>query len=169
MAHSSNDQKFLFAAILCAVVAWFFSSISRKLLGASTMVTIVFNDAEYAPIQAWRNDQFPTTIISGDAENLADPDHDGIPILLEYAFGTSPVKPNPSQNLALSIVEVDGNKHLYFHGSKNPEAIELNYIAEFSDDMISWTSDGDVLIDTTTQLQVRSPLNSGQKFARLRV
>ena len=60
------------------------------------MVTIVFNDAEYAPIQAWRNDQFPTTIISGDAENLADPDHDGIPILLEYAFGTSPVKPNPS-------------------------------------------------------------------------
>jgi autotransporter-associated beta strand protein len=49
-----------------------------------------------APILDWRNAYFGTHENSGDAADLADPDGDGIPNLIEYATGSFPTMPNAS-------------------------------------------------------------------------
>ena len=49
-----------------------------------------------ASIGAWRAAYFGTAENSGDAADLADPDGDGIPNLIEYATGTYPTMPNAS-------------------------------------------------------------------------
>lgn len=45
-------------------------------------------------MERWRVLHFGTPIGAADAANLADPDGDGIPNLLEYAAGTSPLLPS---------------------------------------------------------------------------
>lgn len=139
-------------------------------LGASTSVTIALNDAVYAPIQSWRNEQFSTTINAGDAENLADPDNDGVPNLLEYALGTSPATANTAGNPTMSVVEINGNKFLQLNVTRNPDANDLNYIVEFSTDMVTWTSEGSTIVNQSDELlQVRSPIIGAKTFSRLRV
>ncbi|MBC8008777.1 MAG: hypothetical protein H7067_01610 [Burkholderiales bacterium] len=87
------------------------------------------------PLQSWRQTHFSTTEPAGDAADLADPDADGIPNLLEYAGGTlplvadvpaSPLGQNPEGFLTYafnSVVDFD-----------------LLYDVQGSSDLITWTS-----------------------------
>ena len=50
-------------------------------------------------ITQWRAEFFGTTNNLGAAANNADPDGDGIPNLLEYAFGLDPTSPNSYQQV----------------------------------------------------------------------
>jgi hypothetical protein len=48
----------------------------------------------HTPLQSWRLTHFGTSTNSGNAADLADPDGDGIPNLLEFALGTNPMAPS---------------------------------------------------------------------------
>ena len=67
---------------------------------------------EPSTIAQWRALYFGTTNNSGAAANNADPDNDGIPNLLEYAFGLNPT--NLDQSSPLSPVVVRTNNANWF-------------------------------------------------------
>ncbi|PAW61704.1 MAG: hypothetical protein B9S37_04500 [Verrucomicrobiia bacterium Tous-C3TDCM] len=123
--------------------------------------------ATATPIQAWRDDHFSMITNPQDAENLADPDNDSIPNLLEYAFGTDPTIANANGGPTADTVELNGEKHLQLNVTKNPNATDLIYQVEFSTDMLHWSSAGNIIItNTPTLLEVRSPANSIKKYGR---
>jgi regulation of enolase protein 1 (concanavalin A-like superfamily) len=119
------------------------------------------------PFQAWRNEHFSTIANPQDAANLADPDNDSIPNLLEYAFGTDPTIANVNGGPTTETIELNGEKYLQLNITKNPNATDLIYQVEFSTDMVHWSSEGNVIItNTPTLLEVRSPAKSIKKYGR---
>jgi hypothetical protein len=55
------------------------------------MLTIIYStNTVLSAIQSWRYQYFATTNNSGNAADSADPDGDGQPNLVEFAFGTNP-------------------------------------------------------------------------------
>jgi parallel beta-helix repeat protein len=114
----------------------------------------------------WRNQKFGTPEDTGIAADLEDPDFDGVPNLLEYAFGGSPLDsssaPRPSATYADSQLKISFLR----------AAQELTYTVEGTSilDGASWLpvpfqlgSVGE--ISTATD---NSP-NDSQRFLRLRV
>jgi hypothetical protein len=64
-----------------------------------------------------------------------DDDDDGIPLLLEYALGTSPISPDKLP------VEIElGETSITYHFPKLQS--ELSYTFEISTDLQTWTTDG---------------------------
>lgn len=57
-----------------------------------------------SPIEAWRYQYFGTTANTGNAADNADPDHDGVPNLLEYAYGLNPTNANSKAGLNTSVI-----------------------------------------------------------------
>jgi hypothetical protein len=103
---------------------------------ADANATVTIQDQ---PIDAWRFSQFnPTQLndpaISGD---LADFDRDGIVTLVEYALGLDPKIPNAS-GLPVTVVGPGGAPELTYSRSAN--AVDVNYIPEFSTDLLNWNS-----------------------------
>jgi hypothetical protein len=61
------------------------------------------------PIEDWRYQYFTTILPQGITTNDSDPDKDGIPNLVEYAFGTQPDKPG---GLELPLVQTDSEAYM---------------------------------------------------------
>lgn len=121
---------------------------------------------------AWRQAHFGTTLNEGPAASLSDPDHDGIPNLLEYAALTSPVTPGgiPAR------VEMNGNILQYTVIGPSGTVDELTYALEWSDSPhLSWNTTGVTASPgpddgTQQQFQFSVPAGpSGKRFVRLRV
>ena len=72
--------------------------------------------------------------LSTDLSPSSDDDHDGLPLLLEYAFGSDPL--SFSQN-PLSIEENEGQKTVTFPKLRP----ELNYLIETSENLTDWGTD----------------------------
>jgi len=91
------------------------------------------------PLQLWRDNYFKTTANSGNAADLADPDGDGIPNLLEYALGTRPDSTEDehgSTSLPATVI-TDGRLRLSFKMPSSPPA-ELQYRVRASSDLVTW-------------------------------
>lgn len=73
--------------------------------GNQTATAVFDNISFVTPLQNWRQTYFGTTLDTGNAANSADPDADGLPNLLEYAFGTSPVSFTSQAALAPAVYE----------------------------------------------------------------
>jgi hypothetical protein len=138
-------------------------------------------DHDGTSFSKWRAIHFPGA--TGDLDEFArqDPDEDGIPNLLEYAFGLNPLAPlaqEGNERLPASSV-VDGHFTLSF--AKRPDGDDLEYVIEKSDNLIDWTAvdetfelvdnpENDELPDGFFQVREKDPSNGNTvRFLRVRV
>jgi regulation of enolase protein 1 (concanavalin A-like superfamily) len=127
------------------------------------------------PFAKWQHQEFTDGLTHPAAGMMADPDHDGLSNLLEFAFATAPSEAhaNPVRHDFSTHL---GERYLYLEVPKNPLATHLTYLVEATSELAKasgWTSAGLVVeVNTATRLRVRDhvPLSSGiPRFMRVRV
>lgn len=123
------------------------------------------------PSEHWRMQHFGATGASGAAADLADPDQDSAPNLLEYALGLDPLVPDRAPAPALSL---DGTEWTYLYARPRLRA-DLAYAVEVSGNLLLWATEGVVHEeaavegDTATWRARYVPAQPGSVFFRLRV
>ena len=88
-----------------------------------------------------------------DAEPLADPDSDGVPNLIEYAFGSSPVLPASLSGTTRPLI---GGNATRFSAIVRQDS-NLAVIPQFSMDLATWGVAGITELDTTEVSQEGVP------------
>lgn len=134
---------------------------------------LVLEYTPLTPFEAWQLAEFGpdagNPLISGE---LADPDGDGSPNLLEYALATNPNLATVT-SIVRDMVNVSGTDYLRLTILKNPAATDLTYTVETTGDLSetgSWSAtDTFIEEDTATTLIVRDTLAGPSRFIRLRV
>jgi hypothetical protein len=127
-----------------------------------------------APMQDWLFANF-----GEDADNpgiaglLADPDGDGIPNLLERAFGQSPWSPSADASPKLGT----DSGYLSLEYFEAADTADLTYTVQWSSDLITWNDEDTVELERTPQangtcVRVRNTLPvsaAPRRFLRLEV
>jgi fibronectin-binding autotransporter adhesin len=128
----------------------------------------------------WQAEHFGSTTALA-AQPAADPDHDGVPNLLEYALGTDPQSAGSANRpaLALAVSSADNLPHLTLTVTLAADAADVGVSAEVSGDLVNWQSGAphtEIVSDTTAGavrtlvLRDATPAGSGPpRFMRLRV
>jgi len=101
------------------------------------------------PYAAWKTAHFTSaeladSTISGD---MADPDHDGIPNLLEYAFGLDPKAPDTANLPSVAVQNVGGTNYLTVTFRRVPSASDLSYTPQSGGAVGTWNG-APVLVGT---------------------
>jgi hypothetical protein len=123
------------------------------------------------PLQLWRLAAFGTTAATGPAADLADPDGDGLPNLLEYAFGTSPTSAASVTSPVVSLSAAPNAKlQITFLRARS----DLTYAVEASSDLApgSWTvlATNPGSVSPTVSVTVTDTIApTPRRFLRLRV
>ncbi len=126
-------------------------------LGATTSATITIAEE---PFDAWRYARFGGSTDTAIVGETADPDGDGIPNLLEYAFGTDPAAPTPPSALPV-VSTVSARPALTFTATK--AAIDVQFVVEVSPDLASWQTGATYAVDAAGNLsRVAGPGGSAQ-------
>lgn len=127
------------------------------------------------PADHWLFEQFGSEANDpAITDPTADLDFDGLPNLIEYAFGVDPQSSEASP-VASDSVTSGPDKFMRLIVPKNPAATDVTFTVEATADLadpLSWSSDGLIIeSETSTQLIVRDtvPMSSGQRFMRVRV
>jgi hypothetical protein len=91
-----------------------------------------------APIATWRQTYFGTAQNAGIAANSADPQNDGIPNILAYAFGLNPLVHNSDP---ISVAQAGNFLTLTFK-RPHPAPTDISYLPQVSSDVTSgiWNS-----------------------------
>ncbi|MEI6653795.1 MAG: SdrD B-like domain-containing protein [Verrucomicrobiota bacterium] len=123
---------------------------------------------------AWS--QWQSAELAGESLNgpLDDPDHDGTPNLLEYAFGTLPKVANPPTATPVEIVTVSGQHYLQItipRLSAHPATLNV----EVSSDLTNWDAGPAFTVEVSNTPAARvvrdlKPLDPGvtRRFMRLK-
>jgi len=107
---------------------------------AYSMTVLQF--AAQVTFDIWRAAHFTTSelndpTISGPA---ADPDHDGLSNLLEYALGTDPKTRNDSAAPTVAHTQVSGKNYLTLVFTKLTTLSDVAYDVQVSNDLVTWHS-----------------------------
>jgi rhamnogalacturonan endolyase len=118
--------------------------------------------------QTWRQSYFGYTANTGYAADDEDPDGDGIPNLLEYAFGNSPLAPNAAPT---RLVTSSGYLQISFTRIADPT---LQYAVQASSNLVTWsdiwTSTGSANLAGQVSVLDDVPLAAAnRRFLRLKV
>lgn len=109
-----------------------------------------------SPLENWREQNFNISTNTGDAANDADPDHDGLTNLVEYALD---LDPNSAGTTATALITDITTGYLRSTVVKNPLATDLTYEVQVSSDLADWNSvEGTDIVteeNTTNSLIVR--------------
>ncbi|HIL69398.1 MAG TPA: hypothetical protein EYG38_06055, partial [Verrucomicrobia bacterium] len=128
----------------------------------------------------WKK-QFFTEEEQGDSDissSLSDIDHDGLPNLLEYAYGLDPKSPDSEAILTAAIVQQDGDLFLDITYRRQKHPLDLSYTLEFSENLSDWATVQISIVETndnpdgTERVTFRSNLNRESyqhRFIRLKV
>lgn len=104
------------------------------------------------PLAAWRQAIFGSTEDTGDGANTADPDHDGLSNVLEFAMATDPkaatmdnagsVGGTPQAGRGVLVPGVSGGAvpHVIFSMRKDLALSDLTVTPKFSTDLVAWTA-----------------------------
>ncbi|HPA18552.1 MAG TPA: hypothetical protein PLU30_12450 [Verrucomicrobiae bacterium] len=102
----------------------------------STNDTTVVKIQQPTALESWRFQYFGTTEDTGNAANTADPEQDGIPNLIEFAFGLHPLQCNAGQLPKCTVS--GGNLTIEF---PEPNGVSgITYGAESSTNLINWAA-----------------------------
>ncbi len=157
----------------------------------------VYTAASYSPISSaspylpanvngWRYTYFSTEQNSGSSADMADPDDDGIPNLLEYALGLSPLVSNtPTTRPHTQIQTVDNASTLTFTFTRNTAATDTQLTVETTSTLSGmWSQMNPLLPDNQVSVENNTPAsgiqtitvkdthpisNANQRYMRLRV
>lgn len=102
---SSSDYKIVQVAVYQAALT------DQQISNLTAWMASNPQGASLAEPQVWREFYFSTRVNSGDAADLADPDHDGIQNIFERAFRTSPVDPADRFAPGFSVVQAEENMY----------------------------------------------------------
>ena len=110
------------------------------------------------------------------AGNNADPDHDGLQNLIEYALGFQPLLPDPAgTGIVHDLVTIGNQRHLRCTITRNPLATDVILSVQFNNDLTlsnNWSTAGSVTeLDLPTTLIVRDATQLGhapKRFLRVR-
>lgn len=102
-----------------------------------------------------------------------DPDRDGIPNLMEFAFGGVPTVPGPGPHLPVSFRVIDGSRYLSMRVPK-PEGRAVELAVQVSGNLIDW-NEGDAFTEMVEDgvsdfvIRDRTPFSpaSPKRFMRL--
>lgn len=140
---------------------------SNSRFAGLTSRTIV-DGRDATALEKWRERHFGVPFNKDSSANLEDPDHDGVPNLLEFAFG---LNPRVTQTGGFPEWHLNGD-HYETVFSKGPEIEGLEYSAEWSESLAEgdWHSAED--LRTGDLLRFRVPDGEGQRsrlFFRFKV
>lgn len=115
--------------------------------------------------QHFNESQIADPSIAGDT---ADPDNDGLPVLLEYALGLSPLRPDA---IPSARVSADGGA-LTYRFQSDPNAMDAEFVVETSGDLQTWTplAGGLQIIEEDSDrrtYEVSVPLDGSSLFIRI--
>ncbi len=134
-------------------------------LASSFPVTVLSSD----PFIAWRQTHFSTTDDTGPAANLADPDADGLPNLLEYALGADPMSPSGT-GIPACVLNAGTLSLTYKRAAPSGLAYEVQTTTDLTNPA-SWTptgvTQGTPAPDGVTTATI--PHSNGPRFLRLSV
>jgi hypothetical protein len=99
-----------------------------ELYGSATTTT---------PHESWRDQYFGSTANTGDAADDADPNHNGIPNLIEYALGGHPVDGSTGQSI-LPTGSRPGNQ-MQLHFTRLLDRDDIDLTVQASGDLDTWT------------------------------
>jgi len=102
----------------------------------SPFVIRLAGSASPSPIESWRIFRFGSASNSGNAANLADPDRDGLPNLVEYAFGLNPLAASTGHPVPTDFVSLGSKRHLRLYIDRRRE--DVDYIVEGSSNLTTW-------------------------------
>ena len=147
--------------------------------------TLVAHFVAASPFNSWRQANFSTAANTGESAETSDPDGDGIPNLMEFAFG---LDPKTSQNGAITTGAGQINQRgkptvstnstptgvdfrAVFGRRKDYATAGLIYKVQFSGDLVKWvnsTATPTVIADdgTIEAVTVPYPFFAGTKKAR---
>lgn len=120
--------------------------------------------------------QWVAAELAGERQNGPndDPDHDGIPNLLEFVFGTSPLSSNSNAATPVSLVVVNGQQFLQISVPRRYDHL-VNLDVQVSSDLNQWFSGShyvSIVEDSQSALVVRdlTPFNQAapNRFLRLK-
>ena len=95
--------------------------------------------ASSAPIGSWRQAKFGTTADTGNAADDADPNHNGINNLLEYALGGDPNTTTPEAAILPQAARGSGNA-LQLRFTRYLDRTDINLTVQAADDLAGpWT------------------------------
>jgi len=104
-----------------------------------TATTAVLHWSPAGSLAAWRQQHFGTTEGLGNAADNQDPDHDGIPNLLEFALGTNPRSSNGADgHTALPVVTLPGGVSALSFSHPEPSPDGLRYEVQATSDLTTW-------------------------------
>jgi fibronectin-binding autotransporter adhesin len=147
--------------------------------GASSSVSLAMTVESNHPDRTWRWENFGSTVASGNAENDADPDGDGLSNLAEFAFD---LNPNRSGSDVGTRAEADagqqgGGMRAVFRRRKDHVSAGLAYQVEFSSNLGDWTPASEIPVvvadeGTLEQVSLAFPIlpnGSQSRFFRVQV
>lgn len=110
-----------------------------SVVGAQIDVSSQFTEiaSQKTPLEEWRQTHFGSSANSGPSADDVDYDNDGLPNLVEYALGSSPVSSSEGQAFAPSIMMASGRLSLSLSLPASPPADAI-FRVQVSDSLSGW-------------------------------